>query len=192
MNEDATVVFSRFAFIFLIYSIISSGYISEVLSCQMQHFMTHNKFARHILGIIMIIVFIMMEGGWSFDKKEDEDHSNDWSSGNVLTTFVIAIGIYMIFLISSKSQLVPNILFFSLTFILYVINTQRSYWLVREKISKELNEHIVNLEIVLLITCICILVYGFVDYVSYQRRSYGPKFDWALFFLGTSQCASLK
>jgi hypothetical protein len=192
MNEDATVVFSRFAFIFLIYSIISSGYISEVLSCQMQHFMTHNKFARHILGIVMITVFIMMEGGWSFDKKEDDVYSNNWSSGNVLTTCIIAIGIYLIFLISSKSQLVPNILFFSLTFILYAINTQRSYWLVREQISKELNERIVNFEIALLFACICILVYGFVDYVSYQRRSYGPKFDWSIFLLGTSQCASLK
>ena len=184
--------FSRFAFIFIIYSIVSSGYISEVLSCQMQHFLTHNKFARHLLGIIMIIVFIMMEGGWSFNNKEDDTFSNNWSSGNLIDTTIIAIGIYIIFLISSKSQLVPNILFFSLTFILYAINTQRSYWFVRGKISKELNERVFNFEIALLIASVCILVYGFVDYVMYQQRSYGSKFDWSLFILGTSQCASLK
>lgn len=192
MNEDATVIFSRFAFIFLIYSIISSGYISEILSCQMQHFMTHSKFARHILGIIMIIVFIMMEGGWSFNKQEDDEFSNNWSSGNVLETSVIAAGIYFVFLISSKSQIVPNILFFTFTFILYVINTQRSYWLVRDKISKELNEKIVKLEIVLLVLCFCILIYGFIDYVMYQQKNYGSNFDWSIFLLGTSQCASLK
>jgi hypothetical protein len=158
----------------------------------MQYFLTHSKFARHVLGIIMIVVFIMMEGGWSFDKQEDDEHSNDWSSGNLIDSTIIAIGIYIIFLISSKSQLLPNILFFSLTFILYAINTQRSYWFVRGKISKELNERIINFEILLLIACVCILLYGFLDYVMYQQRSYGSKFDWSLFLLGTSQCASLK
>ena len=192
MNENTTVIFSRFAFIFLIYSIISSGYISEVLSCQMQYFMTHSKFARHILGIIMILVFIMLEGGWSFNPENDDNTLNNWSSGNIIDTIIIAIGIYVIFLISSKSQLIPNIIFYSLTFILYAINTHRSYLLVRGKISKELNEKIINLEIVLLILCICILIYGFVDYIFYQKNMYGSKFDWSVFILGTSQCKSLK
>lgn len=191
MNEETAVFFSRFAFIFIIYSVISSGYISEVLSCQMQHFMKTSKIARHVLGVLMVLVFIMMEGGWSFDQKLDDEAPTNWASGNVMNSTIMAIAIYLIFLVSSKSQLAPNIIFFSFTFILYFINTQRAYWLARKKITEDTNKQIINFEIFLLIICVCSLLYGFVDYVMYQQKNYGNKFSWAIFLIGTTQCASV-
>jgi hypothetical protein len=189
---DPTVLFSRFAFVFLIYAIITSGYINETLSCQMRHFLKTAHYARHILGVVMVFVFIMLEGGWSFDKKQDEEAENDWSSGNVLHSIALASMIYLVFMISSKSQLIPNIIFFSLVFILYGINTQRSYWYVRKRIGDDVNRRIIQAEIVVFAAALVILAYGFVNYLLYQRKSYGSSFVWSKFFLGTSKCSSFE
>ena len=192
MATDTGIVLSRFAFIFLIYSVITSGYIGQVLSCQMQHFLSISTYFRHVLGVVMVFVFIMMEGGWSFTEEEEKekDIQNDWSSGNVFSSFAIASIIYTIFLVSSKSQLVPSLVFFTITLILYVINTQRSYWLARNKITKETSESVMKVERVMLIAAIAVLVYGFVDYVLYQQKNYGTAFSWHMFLLGSNKCKS--
>lgn len=182
--------FSRVAFIFLIYAVIAGGYINEVLSCQMRYLLTNNKIYRHVMGIILVFVFIMAEGGWSFgdDEKESE---NSWASGNVSHTIIIAFMIYLIFLISAKSKLIPNLIFFSLIFILYFINTQRSFLLVREKITKETSDAIIYFEYFLLFLAVIVLIYGFTDYIFYQKEEYGKAFSWFTFMLGTKECKSL-
>jgi hypothetical protein len=189
---DNTVFFSRFAFVFLIYVIVTSGYINELLSCQMRHFLTTNNTIRHLFGIIMVFVFIMLEGGWSFDKKLDEEADTDWSKGNVIHSLMIAVLVYSVFLISSKSTLIPNLLFFGLVFTLYMFNTQRAYWLERKRISEETSKLIVKVEIALFTLSIMVLLYGFISYVFYQQDSYGNKFTWKLFLLGTNKCSSFE
>ena len=191
MNEETTVYFSRFAFIFLIYVVISSGYISQILSCQMQNFLTDNFIGRHIIGIVMVFVFIMLEGGWSLQKNDDDESDNNWSSGNVIDSLIISLGIYVIFLISSKSQLIPNIIFYLLLFILYTMNTQRSFWLSRNKITDDINTNIIHVEIGLFITILCTLCYGFIDYILYQKRNYKNNFSWSTFILGKTKCSSV-
>jgi hypothetical protein len=182
---------SRFAFVFVIYAVITSGYIQEVLSCQMRNFLHTMYLPRHFFGVLLVFMFIMMEGGWSFDTEENEKEPNDWSSGNVIDTMIMSIGIYAIFLISSKSQLIPNAIFFGSMFILYMINTQRKYWHARKKISEETNEKVFNLEVGLFLFSIATLAYGFIDYVMYQKSEYKDKFSWYIFLAGSKKCASL-
>ena len=85
---------SRFAFIFIIFAILVGGLINEILSCQMQKFIRENKYFRHVLAILIIFVFIMLEGGWSLNPGYDKlgDGIVDWSSGNIIDTLLIAIG----------------------------------------------------------------------------------------------------
>ena len=103
---------------------------------------------------------------------------------------IMAIGIYVVFLISSKSQLIPNLIFFTLTFALYIINTQRTYWMVRNKIDETTNAALIRFEIGLFTVCIATLIIGFIDYTLYQRRSYGNAFSWTTFLVGTPKCKS--
>jgi len=182
---------SRFAFIFLIYAVITSGYIDEILSCQMRKFLQESKYFRHFLGIILVFVFIMLEGGWSWDSKLDDEADNDWSSGNVLHTLSIALLIYVVFIISSKSQLVPNLVFIGIVFVVYLINTQRNYYRKRNMISEEQNERLVQLSRVLFVVAVITLVYGFIDYVQYQKWNYGSQFRWEKFLLGVMACSNV-
>ena len=136
-------------------------------------------------------MFIMMEGGWSFDTEENEKAPNDWSSGNVIDTMIMSVGIYLIFIISSKSQLLPNLIFFGFMFLLYLVNTQRNYWLARKEISEETNEKLFNFQVGVFLLSLATLAYGFIDYVLYQKGEYKDKFSWYIFLAGSQKCASL-
>jgi len=190
--KDYTRFFSKFAFIFLIFVVISSGYLTGILSCQMQNFLGNITLGKHILGIIMIFVFIMLEGGWSFNQEENDMADNDWSSGNAFDSLIIGTLIYIIFIVSSKSRLIYNITFFIIVFILYITNTQRSYYYVRKLITDETNNKIITYEKWILGLSIIILIIGFIDYIIYQKQNYKSKFSWYIFLMGVNECTKLK
>lgn len=190
--ERVQSYFSKFAFLFLIFAVISGGFVSEVLSCQMQKFLSTSQYGRHMIGLLMVFVFIMLEGGWSFDTETNDMAENDWSSGNVIETLVMASLIYALFLLSSKSKLIPNAIFFVLLFSLYAINTQRAFWHARKMISDQTNNRTIIVQYIIFIAAAIALVYGFTDYVSYQKSAYGPDFSWSKFFLGSIKCSGLK
>ena len=54
--------------------------------------------------------------------------STNWSDGNCLASFIQALVLYVIFVISSKMKIIYTIYFFGLLFILYFVNTQRIYF----------------------------------------------------------------
>jgi hypothetical protein len=133
----------------------------------------------------------MMEGGWSFDYENDISQSNNWESGHVIHTFIMGVCIYAVFLISSKSKLIPNMIFYGLVFGLYLLNTQRSYWLARKQISPALNSKMLFIETILAVIAACVLIYSFVDYTTFQMDSYGKNFNWLIFLFGTQECSSI-
>ena len=190
MNSYSSLL-SRFAFIFLIFVIISSGYLKGFLSCEMQDFLENKDTAKHILGFMLVFVFIMMEGGWSFNEKDDDMESNNWSSGNALDSLAMAAIIYILFIISSKSRLTYNIIFFTIMFILYVINTQRSYNHVRKFITDETNTNIMYYEKWIFGISLLVLIIGLIDYIIYQRNYYKSKFSWYIFLMGVHKCHTL-
>ena len=189
--ESLNTFFSRVGFVFVVFVVVSSGYITEILSCQMRATFENSLYLRHVVGILLLFVFIMMEGGWSFYPEEDAQEANNWASGNVWTTMVLAFGLYVIFLISSKSQFWPNLIFFAFLLALYMLNTQREYYYVRKKIDEALNKQLLNIEYVLTGFAGVTMIYGFVDYVFYQMRERGDSFSWAQFLLGGHKCAKL-
>ena len=181
---------SRFAFVFIIFAVLVGGLINEIMSCQMQKFVRENKYFRHVLAILIIFVFIMMEGGWSLNPNLDKlgNASNNWASGNILDTLLISIGIYVIFIMSAKSRLIPNLLFYALLFIIYIVNTHVNFLYDRKQIDEETKNRILVFSKILFAIAIVILVYGFIDYVIYQKAEYGRKFQWDKFLLGVSKC----
>lgn len=186
---EFSVVVGKFVFIVLIFVVISAGYVTDILSCQTQKWLKTSIYARHLIGVIMVFVFIMMEGGWDFDEKRENAEANNWLSGNTLHTLVFAVMLYFIFFISSKSQLIPNLLFFFIILVIYIINTYREYILVRKEIDDDYNQYILNVEYSLLTLSGITLTYGFIEYIFYQMGQRGKNFDWYKFLLGVPVCS---
>lgn len=181
---------SKVLFLFVSYIIISSNYLTQVLPCQTQFFFKNNIYGKHIIGYLISFIFIMLVGGWSFDEKEENKAEIDWHNGNVLDTLVYAFLLYLIFVLSSKMKLVPNLILYGILFICYCLNTQKEYWKNRNLIEEETEKKIEDSVKALLGISIVILFYGIVDYYKYQKGKYKKQFSNYLFFLGDSKCKS--
>jgi len=189
MSEKVVRNLSKIAFLFIVFAVIAGGLVQHVLSCQMQSYLRDSEIAKHIVGMVLIFLFIMLEGGWDFDEEENNKAPVDWASGNVIHTGIYAFLIYITFIITAKSQLIPNIILFSLLFIIYLINTQRLYWKNRNRITEESNKKIIKFEIFLLILSVITLLYGVYDYIMYKKNNLGPRFSWYKFFLTARECS---
>ena len=189
---DTEVLTSRIAFLFLIFAVISGGVVAQSLPCQLQKFLATSSTGRHGIGFLMVFVFLMMEGGWSFDPKDDEISSNDWSSGNTLHTLGMAAAVYSIFILSSKMQLVPNLVFYTVLFTTYIIITQKRFLKARKRLSPKTEKRLDIANKVLLGITVALFVYGITDYVMYQREQYKDTFSWEKFIVGKPSCDSMK
>ena len=117
-GEQLTSNISKISFIFVAFLVVAGGYVTQIFSCSTQRFLSSNIYGRHLIGIGLIFIFIMLEGGFNFDKNDRELHPVDWSNGNCFDSMIYAVLIYAIFLFSSKTRLGWNTAFFSLLFIL--------------------------------------------------------------------------
>jgi len=190
-GDKLTSNISKISFIFVAFLVIAGGYTTQIFSCSTQRFLSSNIYGKHFIGIGLIFIFIMLEGGWSFDKTERELHPVDWSNGNCLDSIVYAFGIYLIFLLSSKTRLRWNTIFFFLLFVLYITNTQRLYWFNRNKLNKDMNDNILKGEKYVLYSLPFILLVGVTDYFIYKKNQLGKEFELYHFILGNPTCTHL-
>jgi len=190
-EEDLTTNISKISFIFIAFLVIAGGYTTQIFSCSTQRFLSSNIYGKHLIGIGLIFVFIMLEGGWDFDKKEQEKHSVDWSNGNCIDSMMYAFVIYFILLISSKMRIGWNALLFGLLFVLYFVNTQRLYYFNRNRINKGINQQLIDGEKKVMYSLPFILTIGVVDYFLDKKAQMGKAFSFYLFFLGSATCRNL-
>ena len=198
---------TKVAFLFITYVVIAGGVLTRGLPCQLQRELETNRYLQHFIGFLCIFIFIMMEGGWDFNNKGKKDETmntnnengnesnkpeeeivNDFSNGNSIQTFFYSIVIYIVFIISSKMQLVPNLLFLAILFIAYLVTTQTNYWANRKLITPVQVSYSETIQNGLIGSSLVVLVYGFVDYVMYQKRQRGNKFDIVKFIFGAPTC----
>lgn len=179
---------SKIAFLFVAYVVISGGILSKGLSCQLQKTLESNLYVQHLIGLLMIYVFIMLEGGWDFSEDENNKADRDWASGNSLHSFLYSIGIYALFLLSSKMRLVPNMIFLFALLLLYMISTQTQYWKKRDNISDSALEKSSLMQKVLVGVSGLFFIYGIGDYYVYQNKQHGKSFSMMKFLVGTPKC----
>lgn len=190
-EENFTNNISKISFMFVAFLVIAGGYATQIFSCSTQRFLSNNIYGKHFIGIGLIFMFIMLEGGWSFDKKEQEKYDVNWSNGNCLDSTIYAFGIYTLFLLSSKTRIAWNMGFFFLLLVLYITNTQRLFYFNRKQIDKETNEKILKGEKVILYSLPVVLIIGIIDYYLYKTNQLGNKFRLYYFFLGNPVCTHM-
>ena len=191
-NKDLKVSFLLLAFLFISFVIITGGFVIQVLPCQTQYYLQNSIYGKHIVGILVCFLFIMLEGGLSFNMDEQNLHSVDYTNANAFSSLFFGLLLYVIFLLTAKMKLIPNAILFTLLFITYLLNTQRQYWLNRDLINTNQNLYIQNLILILIGVAIFTFFYGIIDYFIYQLKEKGKKFNLFLFILGGNNCSGIK
>ncbi len=190
-NEFVGEQSSKIGFLVVSFIIIASGYVTQVLPCQTQKWFDNSFIGRHIIGWLICFLFIMLEGGWSFDMETQNKAPVDWSNGNVLDSLMFGLGLYLAFLLTAKMELIPNLLLMSVLFIIYLVNTQRLYWYNRKLIKEEENNKMVNVTKYMLMTSVAIFFYGIINYAIKKKKEYKNKFSLFIFLLDSEKCHSI-
>ena len=81
-GEFLTNNISKISFLFVAFLIIAGGYATQIFSCSTQRYLSNDIYGKHIIGFGLIFMFIMLEGGWNFDKEDRDKYPVDWSNGN--------------------------------------------------------------------------------------------------------------
>ena len=87
-GELLTNNISKISFLFVAFLIIAGGYATQIFSCSTQRYLSNDIYGKHIIGFGLIFMFIMLEGGWNFDKADRDKHPVDWSNGNCFDSFM--------------------------------------------------------------------------------------------------------
>jgi len=182
----------KIAFIIICFIIISGNTVTHLLSCQTQKFLKDNVYIKHVIGFLLIFIFIMLEGGWSFDEELQNRESVNWTNGNTFDTLAFTFILYILFIITSKMRLIPNMTLLFLLLLIYILNSQREFLYKRNVIHYKdnirFNYYIYGLSIITLLIAIA----GVYDYYNYQKIQYGDKFDSFIFWMSTKYCKGLE
>ena len=117
LEENFTNNISKISFIFVVFLVVAGGYVTQIFSCSTQRFLSSNISGKHLIGIGLIFISIMLEGGFNLIKMMV--HPVDWSNGNCFDSMIYAVLIYAIFLFSSKTRLGWNTAFFTFIYFIY-------------------------------------------------------------------------
>ena len=191
-NELIGTHTSKIGFLFVSFIVIAAGYVTQVLPCQMQSWLQNSFMGKHVIGWLICFLFIMLEGGWSFDMKTQNKSDVDWASGNVLDTLVFGLGLYLVFLLTAKMEIYPNALLMLLLFLVYGMNTQRLYWKKRELITEDKNNQMIYITKYTVVASIIVFIYGIIHYFLKKKKEYGKRFNLLMFFFDSEPCRSIK
>ena len=115
--------------VFFLYFVLISGYCSSLLNCGLQRFMRDSVYFKHVLIILSIYIFTFILNWYTFDSLQigqenfqgEEDLFQNKSLKKLGIWVVYTLVIYLIFLISTKSEVVYIIIFFTYTIISIIL-----------------------------------------------------------------------
>jgi len=207
--------------IFFLYFVLISEYCSSLLNCGLQRYMKHSIYFKHILIFLSIYIFTFILGWYRFESlvigikedftvKENEKTKKEFNKKPLKklgTWLLYTIAIYIIFLISTKSEVVYIITFFVFTIISIIIQiilksiSSSEYSQINNKFfisSKDYKGDNDKLVVILhnaistgFIIVLALLLLGFFQYFNRQYADHAHHWDTRLFIFGTSTCRDI-
>ena len=156
--------------LFVLYLMVSSNYLGQLFSCQVQNALNTYMVLKHILGFLTLYFFVSL---------------TDTSKYSPQLKLLFTLAIYLFFMISTKMESKLWISFISLLGFVYVL------FIVKDLITDpKMVEYISYIQSVLVISAIIILFIGFVYYLGEKKIEYKNDFSFSKFFIGTPVCKS--
>tara|TARA_B110000438_G_C15809442_1_gene648954 strand:+ start:2278 stop:2850 length:573 start_codon:yes stop_codon:yes gene_type:complete len=171
--------------IILLYLIISANFTAEVFGCKLQHYLKTNTIAKHIVGIMTMIFFVVGTADWS------QEHDFWKYSG-------FAISYYFIFLLTTRLPFRFLISILILFTIMYYIEIYKNSLLASNKdglnpLSEVRNmyvfQDIYKYQQFFLKAALLLIFFGFVIYFKNHQSSLGEKFNIFSFMSANTGCS---
>lgn len=204
--------------IFFLYVVLVSGYCSSLLNCGLQRYMIKSVYFKHFLIVLSIYIFTFILNWYTFDSlvipqqenfsTDEERVNNNLNSLKILGKWALySIFIYLIFLLTTKSEVPFILIFIGFTIFAIIIQiiiksiSSASYsdhankLVITKDEYKGLNQNFVvgahNSVSVGFIVTIGLVIYGFIKYFKRQWKDHAHHWKWEKFIFGTSKCKDL-
>lgn len=152
--------------ILVFYLIISSNFLAQLFSCQLQYLLHHSMWLKHFLGFMTLLFFVVLASNGETNK----------ATNVIVDAFIL----YIIFVWSTRMSLDYFIVFILLLSILYILNLYHN----RD------NKYVYVAKKVIEITALILLIVGSLFYYFEKKQEYKKKFSLLKFILGKPQCKS--
>jgi hypothetical protein len=174
--------------IILLYLIISANFTAEVFGCKLQHYLNHSTIAKHIVGLMTMIFFVVSTTDWS------QEHEFMKLCG-------FAISYYFIFLLTTRLpfKFLMSVLF--LFTLMYYIEIYKNTLLssnpdglnpLAEVRNIYVFQDIYKYQQFFLKAALTLIFFGFVIYFRNHQVEYGKNFNVFNFFSANTKCKHTK
>lgn len=162
-------IISILPLIFFIYLvIILSKEKVGILNCSFTK-LIENRYIYLILTFVSVFTYLK-----TLIKKD-----------NFFDTFKKSLLVFIIFIITTKSDGVYTLIFLGLIGIMFIVE---KYMIEDPEFDLISNKDLQYIKNVIYVVALCILLIGFVRFFFKKRKQYKSKFSWNTFLLGSYKC----
>lgn len=204
--------------LFFLYFVLISGQCDDIMNCRLQKFIGANVWFKHVMIYMSIVVFTFVLNWYTYDslapsivekfeavqpalpEEKPIRHRVRRSLNTIVRWFTVSAIVYLIFVISSKTEWEYLIVFLILilfsvmtkVFLKGIVN-QEQYAPLMERMflrTADYNDDVVvflhNLVTMMYIAIIVVLVIGCHTYYQRQRIEHADNWRWTAFFFGSA------
>jgi hypothetical protein len=153
--------------VFVLYLIISSNFLAQLFSCRLQYMLNNNMLAKHFIGYMTLLFFVVL--------SSDDSYSTS-------TALLHSLLVYIIFWFSTRMAFEYFFVFLMMAASLYIIH------LYQKESGEQTSKRLAATQEVIQWFMIVVLVVGFVFYWMEKKIEYKNKFSMATFILGKPIC----
>lgn len=155
-----------------LYLLIFCNFTKELVGCKLTHILDTNIYCKHLIAFILLLFLIILI---------DEENTKN----NILSNIFIAITIYILFIISTRLNIIYITIILILLLVIFVIDKISKN---EKETNNERYENYKKLEIILIILTILIIIIGFTSYAITKYHEYDKNFSILTFIFGTLTC----
>mgnify|MGYP001375454702 CR=1 FL=1 len=210
--------------LFFLYFVLISGSCGEILNCGLQRFIQNTIWFKHVMILLSIYIFTFILNWYTIDsivvenydnKEEDENEEENKTGVNprlryLYESFLYSILIYIIFVISTKTEGMYLAIFLLLSVLLVIIqiilkalygsytelNLTNLFKSVNDIKNQDINMEKFDGNLILILKFLpfiylitfMVLMTGLGKYYTRQRKDHTKNWDMIKFIFGNNKC----
>jgi len=213
--------------LFFLYFVLISGSCGEILNCGLQRFIQNTIWFKHVMILLSIYIFTFILNWYTIDsivvenydnkvnKEEDENEEENKTGVNprlryLYESFLYSILIYIIFVISTKTEGMYLAIFLLLSVLLVIIqiilkalygsytelNLTNLFKSVNDIKNQDINMEKFDGNLILILKFLpfiylitfMVLITGLGKYYTRQRKDHTKNWDMIKFIFGNNKC----
>ena len=175
--------------IFTLVLIVACNYLGALFPCRVQQIFTESILIKHVLGYLALVFFVVIT-------------APELQESNIV---LLTIGLYIWFLMTSKTYYKIWFIVFALTGVIYILhiyqkNKENADELKeqdeiqdeeRQKTQKRRDDIIDGIKKTLSVSVILFTLFGMLVYMGNKKREYRSEFNYVNFFFGRAKCRDM-